>query len=236
MKKVLIFGLVIMIIMSCLCFLILNKEEIQESFSEMKNEKNTGKTYDLEDFRDFSDGEGLSKNYALMYHKTYNPKKFLKTDFARIEGLLDRWTDGNKKVLDAGCGTGRYMNYLLSKNINTTGVDKISSMIEAAKLYLSKYGRSVDLRLGNMKNENLFNPHQFTHILATRDTLNWNSKLGQLFKNFHFWLKPNGYVYLHLNNKNNPVITPCDTAFSIKVKKEDNIHKPFILTIFTTHF
>lgn len=199
-----------MIILSCICFCLLNKDEIREKFD---NENKRGKTYNLEEFIDFSNGEGLSKNYALMYHKTFNPKNFLKTDFGRIEGLLNRWRDGNVKVLDAGCGSGRYMNNLLSRNISVVGVDKIKSMIEAAKLYLSKFGRGVNLHVGDMKNEDLFNPHQFTHILATRDTLNWNKNLKQLFKNFHFWLKPNGYVYVHLMNKDKPVISPCDMAF-----------------------
>lgn len=46
--------------------------------------------------------------------------------------LLDKWVTG-KKVLDIGCGTGIYVDYLTKKGFDAAGVDFVKEFIDYAK-------------------------------------------------------------------------------------------------------
>lgn len=218
MKKILIFGLSVMVVLSFISYCLLNKKEIQENFSEKINSYQE-EEIDLDRFKNFSDPEGISTNYALMYHKTFNPQIFLKNDCDIIRKLLKKWK-GKVNILDAGCGTGRY-GLNLSNKYGMTCIDKSNNMLNVAKLNLA--GSNTRIIKGDFLDEDIFNPGKFSHILATRDTLGWIKNLKKMFNNFNMWLRPGGIVYVHVLKNENPHPAPGDMALNYK-SREGSTH------------
>lgn len=87
----------------------------------------------------------MESDYAkYLLEKTRQDYNLIAEDFSRtrerpweeIRFLFDNYLFDEEKVLDLGCGNGRYLEFLKGKNVDYFGVDSSEKLIEIAK---SKY-------------------------------------------------------------------------------------------------
>jgi SAM-dependent methyltransferase len=84
----------------------------------------------------------MDKEYTeYLLNKTREDYNLIADEFSRtrqniwpeIKFLLDKYLFSGEKVLDLGCGNGRYFEYLKEKNVDYFGVDNSDKLIELAK-------------------------------------------------------------------------------------------------------
>lgn len=103
----------------------------------------------------------------------------------------------NSKLLDIGSGTGHHVNDFHKKGYNIIGIDKSDEMVN----YSREKFPEIDIQHGDVLNTMEFNQAQFTHILCLYFTIyNINDK-RTFFANCMTWLRPGGYLILHLVNR-----------------------------------
>ena len=99
-------------------------------------------------------------------------------------------------ILDVGSGTGHHVAELAAKKFKVIGVDKSKNMVDKAKELYPK----LDFQQGDIIQASMFQKEGFTHILCLYFTvyyLNTEEK-GAFFANCMKWLKPGGYLVIHL--------------------------------------
>lgn len=106
---------------------------------------------------------------------------------------LEPVINSDKKILDAGCGTGRSTQLIVklgAKEDNIIGTDVSSEMLNIAKESIQniKFVRS-DLAQLNLKNESV-------DIIVSNMVLHYLSlkELKAVTSNFYKWLTPGGYL------------------------------------------
>ena len=84
----------------------------------------------------------MDKEYAQqLLNKTKEDYNLIADDFSRtramiwpeITVLFDKYIKENDKILDLGCGNGRYFDYFSQKKIEYSGVDNSGRLIDLAK-------------------------------------------------------------------------------------------------------
>uniref|UniRef100_A0A6C0HJ24 Methyltransferase type 11 domain-containing protein n=1 Tax=viral metagenome TaxID=1070528 RepID=A0A6C0HJ24_9ZZZZ len=110
----------------------------------------------------------------------------------------------NSVFLDVGSGTGHLVNVLQHKGYRVYGIDKSSDMIEKSE----KTFPDNETIVGDVLNPMAFEHNTFSHILCMGNTIYELSDKETFFKNCYYWLVPNGYLILHLIDKDkfNPII------------------------------
>src|SRR4030066_1624453 len=87
----------------------------------------------------------MDKDFAkYLLKKTKQDYNLIAEDFSNrrrmiwleMQFLLDKYSLSGEKVLDLGCGSGRYFEYFKGKNVSYFGIDNSEKLIEIAK---SKY-------------------------------------------------------------------------------------------------
>lgn len=134
--------------------------------------------------------------YSNIYDQLFNSN--LKNEY-EIHTLkkyyLDNQPDKSSiKILDAGCGTGNHIKILDRENYQCVGVDKSLKMLEIAQ----KNNPGVRLVNANFLNKSVFKPREFSHIFCLFYTIYYVDNPLKAFKNFNLWLKPKGYLCIHL--------------------------------------
>lgn len=140
----------------------------------------------------------FTKAYCMMYDKVFDCTMLYEEHVRSIINNCVR-QDNKKGVrfLDAGCGCGRHYIQLKKHGIeNIIGADRSENMIQRARIR----NPTGDFVIGNLDNQTLFENKQFTHIVCSLDTLYHNDFDTQksLLTNFYYWLKPNGYLAIHI--------------------------------------
>lgn len=164
--------------------------------------------------------------YDQFYSSVYDDlKNNMNKNEYEISSIINNTSlNKNDKLLDIGSGTGKHVNLLTKKNIDATGLDKSKAMIQYSK---NKYPK-CKFKLGDANNTNLFKPHFFTHITMLNLTIYEFKNKGGLIKNCYEWIKPGGFLIIHLVNPSefNPVLKKSDplnildnTALNEKDKK-----------------
>jgi SAM-dependent methyltransferase len=100
-------------------------------------------------------------------------------------------------MLDVGSGTGAFLNELETRGFEVQGIDTSKPMCNKA---IAKYPKLV------IKNESVLDPMAynraaFTHIFCMDFTLYEIADKAQFFKNCYYWLQNNGYLVVHLADK-----------------------------------
>ena len=97
------------------------------------------------------------------------------------------------------------------------GLDKSEAMVEQAK----KMYPDSNFKKGNVIESMTFQQQSFTHISCLYFTIYYIQNKRQFFKNSYDWLKPGGYLMLHLVNRNmfDPILNAADPLHLVSAQK-----------------
>jgi len=129
------------------------------------------------------------------------------------------------KVLDIGAGTGHHVAALAEHNIPVIGLDSSQAMINYAK---STYP-SLNFKLGNALDANIYPGNAFTHILCLQYTLYYMKNKRKFFENCMKWLVPGGYLVVHLVDKKNFNPIMFNGSIDLKRSKPGSKHTKGIM-------
>jgi len=128
-------------------------------------------------------------------------------------GEIIQQTNPNQKsiILDVGCGTGNHVSLMKEKGYNIIGIDNSKYMIKKAR---EKYS-DCNFKIADVLQNNIFYTNSFTHILCLNLTFYYIEDKDLFFKNCFAWLKPGGYLVVHLVNRDlfYPNISSTKNAF-----------------------
>ena len=124
--------------------------------------------------------------YDEFYTKIYDELIHLVPYDIEMIKLMQPYFISNSNVLCVGSKTGHIVQ-LLSKSINTTGIDKSYEMVKMSEFKYPKnkyvYGEYSSI---------IFQPNTFTHILCPLFTI--NTVDSSFFNNANIWLVHQGYM------------------------------------------
>lgn len=194
-KTLYLLGLIIAV---CLMF---NYGKLQvEGFEEKTNE--------------FKMNTEVTDIYNDLYLSIYDNLVFSKNKNDFEVGSLIKQTNPNEQsyILDIGSGTGHHISSFKAHGLNSIGIDVSPSMIKMAK----KTYPDLNFKLGNVMDKSLFPDQTFTHITCFYFTIYYIQNKQLFFSNCMHWLKPGGYMAIHLVNRDlfDPII-PAGNPFYI---------------------
>jgi ubiquinone/menaquinone biosynthesis C-methylase UbiE len=120
-------------------------------------------------------------------------------------------------ILDIGCGTGHHIGNLHKSGFSCVGIDKSSAMIQKCK---NKYP-DVSFKQNDVLESIQFQPNTFTQILSLYFTIYYIQDKKTFFENVYQWLKPGGYLAIHLVNRDkfDPIINVSNPLHIISPQK-----------------
>ena len=177
--------------------------------------KNVDKNLENGDFV-FNDGRDIwTKFYCSIYDSLVLNKT--KNNYEIKEIIISTKPDENSKILDVGSGTGHHVNMFVKKGFDAVGIDSSNEMVSKAK---ENY---PDLKFYNMDvlNGGQFGKNTFTHVTMLYMTLYYIQKKQDAFSNIFNWLKPGGFMVIHLVNraKFDPRIEASDPLTNVNPQK-----------------
>ena len=190
-------------ILLCLILALVLKDDTKEGFSQEKKfvVKNNNELYD-----DF---------YCDIYDElVYDDHKndFEVKTINRVSKI-----NKNSNVLDIGSGKGHHVNHYQKRGIKIQGLDKSDAMVKCSR---KKYP-DCKFKTGDALQSMNFHKNQFTHILSLYFTLYYISDKAAFFKNAYDWLKPGGFLIIHLVNRDkfDPIINSADPLIMVSAQK-----------------
>jgi SAM-dependent methyltransferase len=203
-----------------------NSEEVnfnkvnESSIEKVEKKMNSG------DFV-FNDGRDIwSKFYCSIYDSLMMDKT--KNRYELKEIINTTKPNKNSKFLDIGSGTGHHVNMLKKNGFQAVGIDSSYEMVQKAK---ENY---PDLKFYNtdVLNGSQFQNSIFTHATMLYMTLYYIQNKREAFYNIYNWLKPNGYMIIHLVNREkfDPRIEASDPLYNVNPQKyaKERITKSYV--------
>lgn len=120
-----------------------------------------------------------------------------RTDFELDTIINNTVLDEDSVILDVGCGTGYLVNKLQNKDCTVFGIDKSIAMCKYAEAKFPE----INIRNNDINETMIYDKNTFTHIICDNFTIYEFNDKSTFLKNSYFWLKPNGYLILHLVNR-----------------------------------
>jgi SAM-dependent methyltransferase len=131
-------------------------------------------------------------------------------------------TQPSKKseFLVVGSGTGHLVNNLNNAGYHAIGIDKSKAMIN----YSEKKFPDIETKCGDVIDSMNYDKGVFTHITCMNFTIYHLEDKLTFFKNCYYWLMPNGYLIVHLVNreKYNPIIPAANPPLLDNPQKYSN--------------
>jgi ubiquinone/menaquinone biosynthesis C-methylase UbiE len=157
--------------------------------------------------------------YDNFYSKVYD-KLMLddrKNNYEVEEIMNNVKSNSSSILLDIGSGRGHQANKFKKNGMTVFGLDKSKSMIELS----SKKYPNVHFKQGDALTFMNFKQNQFTHITCLYFTIYYIQNKQQFLQNCYQWLKPGGYLILHLVNRNkfDPIVNAADPLFLVSAQK-----------------
>ena len=130
--------------------------------------------------------------YAEIYDKLHKPES--QVDFI-LDFIHSNTQSSNESIfLDVGSGTGDLVNKLKNGGYYAYGIDKSKAMVDKCT---EKFPEN-ECKCGNVSEPLAFEKSTFSHILCTNKTIYEIQNKSQFFNNCYFWMKPGGYLIVHL--------------------------------------
>lgn len=120
-------------------------------------------------------------------------------EIPKLEQLLAK-QDGNIRILDLGCGTGRHLLYFARrKNFEVYGFDMSPYGINTAREALTKEGLTADLRIHDMTLSFDYVDRFFDVVISTRVIGHaYTAQVRHIASEIERILKAGGYLYLQV--------------------------------------
>ncbi len=156
--------------------------------------------------------------YFLPYHWFFKQtEKRGKKYFYYLSLCVDFLGDKNSKILDVGCGDGRFLGLLEENGFkNLYGLDYSEKAIKFANIFLN----NSNLVISNISNapfeKNFFD---YIFLIETLEHLPFN-KINKSLSNINDILKKNGYLILTVPSNNVRVEKKHFQHFSLKLIKK----------------
>ena len=156
--------------------------------------------------------------YVEVYDSLY--KSTAKDNFEVVSIEKNTNLNSKSRILDIGSGTGDLVGYYTKKNYNIIGIDNSSAMIEKSK---EKYPEA-DFRKNDVLQTITFQPNSFTHITCTFFTIYYIENKKRFFANCIEWLKPGGFLILHLVDRErfDPIVPAADPLIGISAQQHSD--------------
>ena len=203
--KILLFSIIFIVVVSVLNNLVPSKKKNGvEGFSQ--DAGFTHKTDIASIYDDF---------YANIYdHLVYNE---VKNDYEIGEIVSKTHITEDSRVLDVGAGTGRHVGEFMKQHISAEGIDISPNMVAKAK---ENYPTAT-FKLGDIMDKSAYGPAQFTHITCLYFTLYYLQDKSAFFRNCLYFLKPGGYLIIHLANRDkfDPILPPGNPLVAISPQR-----------------
>ena len=186
-------------------------------FSEQKNKHNRIEGFETTDKFIFKDSniDIYDDFYADIYdYLVYNKTK----DMYEVGEIIDRTHPTEQSIiLDIGSGTGSTVAALSKKNLKVIGLDNSLAMIEKSK---ANYP-SFNFQQGDALKAQNFQPESFTHILCLYFTIYYFKDKHIFFKNCFDWLKPGGYLVVHLVDREmfDPILNAANPLITLSPQR-----------------
>lgn len=124
----------------------------------------------------------------------------------------------NFKVGDLGCGRGHHVHELAKKGaLNVVGCDKSNAMLQNAR---DLYPKCKFIQ-GDFMKPMLFSEEEFNVLTCFYFTVYYVKDKRLFLKNCYQWLKPEGYLILHLVDRNHfdPIVPGGKPLFIVTPQK-----------------
>ena len=111
-----------------------------------------------------------------------------------------------KDDYEMGSGTGHHVAGLSAQGFDVLGIDISPSMVDKAKADFPQY----KFQVADATKSGEFGPNSFTHITCMYFTIYYIQDKLQFLQNAMKWLKPGGYLILHLVDRDqfDPILPP----------------------------
>ena len=131
-------------------------------------------------------------------------------------------------MLDVGSGTGNLITHLRKLGYTAYGIDKSQAMVDIAHSKLDKESTDV-IKCADVQEPMTYDRALFTHIFCMNFTIYEMENKTAFFENCHYWLKNNGYLVLHLADKDKfNTIIPAGKPSLLKTTPQNRIKNTFI--------
>ena len=155
-------------------------------------------------YKVFENDEIYDSFYADIYDELFIQPNKIKAEvdeIIHITGALKGNDEEVKKfkVCDLGCGRGHHVDMLKHKGvISVIGCDKSDAMLKNAR---DLYPSSKFVK-GDFMKPMLFSDEEFNVLTCFYFTVYYVKDKRAFFRNCYKWLKPEGYLILHLVDRN----------------------------------
>jgi len=156
--------------------------------------------------------------YAMVYDDLYKTETRSDYEYKKIIEMTQ--PTEKSEFLDVGSGTGHLVNDLNNAGYHAIGIDKSKAMIN----YSEKKFPDIDTKWGDVIDSMNYDKGVFTHITCMNFTIYHLEDKLTFFKNCYYWLMPNGYLIMHLVNRNkyNPIIPAANPPLLDNPQKYSN--------------
>lgn len=147
----------------------------------------------------------------LVYDKTKNI-----FEIGEIQ-TITKLNPKTSRILDIGCGTGHHCKMWSNKGYNITGLDNSKHMIKSC----SRKYPTINFELGNATDTMLFTGGSFDLIQSLYFTIYYLQDKRLFFENCYQWLKPGGYLAVHLVNRDmfDPMLDAANPLYIVSPQK-----------------
>ena len=185
-----------------------------------------------------TDGETYDEFYSDIYDELMVPDSRASYEADLILRTLQP-ESRYSRILDVGSGTGSLLNELETRGFNVQGIEISQPMRKRA---LAKYPKVV------IKNDSVLDPMAydraaFTHIFCMDFTLYELIDKPLFFKNCYYWLQNNGYLVVHLADKDRfngiiPAAKPAvlDSVEQLGPERVTKTHIDFIDFVYASEY
>jgi SAM-dependent methyltransferase len=164
--------------------------------------------------------------YGEIYDTLMLPNERVKYEIEIIFKSLQP-SQMHANMLDIGSGSGVLVNYLKEQGYRAYGLEKSKAMID-----ISKERYNIDVKCTDVEESMAYDRALFTHIFCMNFTIYEIENKFKMFKNCYYWLQNNGYLIIHLADKDNfNTIIPAgktDIIHSIQQLDDKRITSTFI--------
>ena len=156
--------------------------------------------------------------YADIYDELFIQPNKIEAEVDEIIHITGaKKADKGFKVCDLGCGLGHHVDQLQHNGINVIGCDKSPAMLQSARDLYPK-AKFVE---GDFMKPMLFSEDEFNVLTCFYFTIYYVKDKRAFFKNCHQWLRPEGYLIVHLVDRNHfdPIVPGGKPLFLVSPQK-----------------